>query len=525
MQTNGTSVSHESAKFGGFQFTHELEGCFERLTNLLDRFLSSEAKHFPHPVGLVAENVRQNALAILALTPEACLTEAFLVTRVMLDSALTASYLLVADSNEREAYLAQAPSVEALRQGTPDEIIAQAKTLKQPDHIPLHRLKPLNDRLEIICSKTGANRDAWRMLVASIYPETTEMLAGSIHGYAFRFGPMSERNSGGGFSMVFLMGSSILHELITALAKHINSDFWKVESTAVNDKVCALMQKSKAGIDSPVQGAWDRMERLEYLGSRKLSPQLAEFQEAFTLSYEAALIAPTLRKQDDRERFKHAALYFRRALNDLRAVWILLANGYTAQASSCAGSLFESCLATICLLEDDNIQRYESKRLSVTGNDFPWGAMEMAKMVCAKGCDLTVPNPKYENSWRSLYARYVWLSQIRHSTFQSVIHEAASTKLDCGDYLIMAMPNCTESDLPVKIGIAIGALVDIQDATDALLSAFEYNPQAGNQLFDDRKQNAAAKIDSLVRVYMQMKNPITIAGTKFMLRHPPVPEN
>jgi hypothetical protein len=325
--------------------------------------------------------------------------------------------------------------------------------------------------------------------------------------------------------MLFLMSSGILHELICALAKQVNCDAWKIEANALNDQVYAIMQKRKVGIDSPVQDAWDRMDRLEHFGTRKLSPQLSGVEEAFKLSYEAALIAPTLRKQEDQGRFKHAALYFKRALNDLRAVWILLSNGYTAQASTCAGSLFESCLAAICLLEDDNVQKYESHIQSDTGNDFPWGAMKMAQMVCAKGYDLSVPNSKYENSWRSLYARYVWLSQIRHSTFQSIIHEATSTKLDCGDYLVMALPNCTENDMAVKVGIAVGALLDLQDATNSLLSAFGFERQTNNTLFEDRKRKAEVMIDSLVKKYLQMKTPITIERTKFVRRHPPVPEN
>jgi len=150
--------------------------------------------------------------------------------------------------------------------------------------------------------------------------------------------------------------------------------------------------------------------------------------------------------------------------------------------------------------------------------------MEMAKMACATGHDLRASNPKYENSWRSLYARYVWLSQIRHSTFQSVIHDIRAGMLDCGNYLIMAIPNCTDEDLPVKLGIAVGALVDLQDATNSLLVAFGYETKTGNALFDDRKSKAETKISELIPKFSQMKNPITISRTRFMLRHPPVPE-
>jgi hypothetical protein len=324
--------------------------------------------------------------------------------------------------------------------------------------------------------------------------------------------------------MLFFMGTEILCDLVRFCSKHVQIDELRGKAKAIHEQAVSIMERSNTGIEDPVQGGWNRLERLEHFARCNLSSQLADFEEAFRFSYEAALVAPTLRKDGDRGKFTHAALYFRRALNDLRAVWLCLSRGYTSQAASCAGSLFESCLATICLLERKNIQTFESKLRSPSGNDFPWGAMEMAKMACANQFDLTRPNPKYENNWRALYARYVWLSQMRHSTFQSVTHEIASSTLDCGDYIVMAIPNCTDQDVPVKVGIAIGALADIQGATNALISALGYQKQNGNTLFDERKRKAEATIDSLIEKYLKMQNPISIARTRFSLRHPPVPE-
>jgi hypothetical protein len=287
--------------------------------------------------------------------------------------------------------------------------------------------------------------------------------------------------------------------------------------------VIGLMAKRDIGISDPAEGAWDRLDRLEHLGARKLSHHLSDLEQAFRSSYEAALIAPTLRREADRGKFTYAALYFRRALNDLRAVWLLLSSGYTAQASTSAGSVFESCLASICLLDPDRVQEFKTWLKSVDGNDFPWGAMKMAQMASAPTADLNNPDPTYQNSWRALYARYVWLSQIRHSTFQSVLHEVHGGMLDSGDYVLMAIPNCDEADLPVKLGIAVAALADIQDATGAMLKAFGYEKKTENALFEDRRCKAREELSRLVQRYSNMENPITIARTKFLRRHPPVP--
>jgi hypothetical protein len=88
----------------------------------------------------------------------------------------------------------------------------------------------------------------------------------------------------------------------------------------------------------------------------------------------------------------------------------------------------------------------------------------------------------------------------------------------------MAIPNCTDADLPVKLGIAVGALADIQGATNSMLSAFGYQGETGYVSFDTRKKNANEKIEELIGKFSQAKNPITVQRTRFMLRQPPVAE-
>ncbi len=195
--------------------------------------------------------------------------------------------------------------------------------------------------------------------------------------------------------------------------------------------------------------------------------------------------------------------------------------GYTSQASSCAGSLFETSLATICLLKPEKIREFELKLSSQTGNDFPWKPMHMTKFVCADGGDLEDPNPEYQNRWRALYARYAWLSKIRHSTFQSVVHDAKAAMLDSG-YAIIAVPNSCEEDLPVKSAICFGAIADLHNAINSWVKAFGFDEKTGDPAFDDRLKLADAKIVSLMKQHSMLKNPISIQRTEFMRRHPPV---
>jgi hypothetical protein len=517
---------HASAKFGGFQFTHELESCFADLTGLLMQLLNSAVKDLPHPVGLILGNVHHNSTAVLSLAPDRLVSEAYLVMRVLVDSAASASYLLTADEAERQEYFGQRDSTAWVKGEEWDDLVHRAKTLRDVDRIPSHRLRPIQERIDAFCARIGANPDSWRVLTASIFPLSAEILAGSPDAYAFRFRKMGSEESeanGGEFAMLFFMGSEVLYDLINLCSEHVMIIQILERARSVHERVIGLMEKRDMGISDPAEGAWDRLDRLEHFGTRKVSHRLSEFEEAFRSSYEAALIVPTLRREADRGKFKHAALYFRRALNDIRAVWLLLSSGYTAQASTSAGSLFESCLASTCLLNEDRVQEFEKWLESADGNDFPWGSMKMAQMVCAPTGDLSSSDPAYQNSWRALYARYVWLSQIRHSTFQSVIHEARGGTLDSGDYVVMAIPNCDEADFPVKLGIAVGALADIQQATGAMLSAFGYEEKTASAHFACRWSKAREEISSLVKQYSHLENPITIARTRFLRRHPPIP--
>jgi hypothetical protein len=514
------------AKFGGFQFSNQMELCFARMVKVLEEILNVKVKEFPHPTGLLLANIHQNALAALSLAPNECLNEAYLIMRVLVDTGVTFGCLLTSDEAERKKYFEQPVSSAYLKSATSDELLQQARSLAEIDVIPPNRLGSIRNRIEVLVQRTGINRDAWLMVVASIFPQSSEVLCGGPYAHIFRFLKSPESVGSGRsrdeFTMLHLMASAFLYEIICLCAKKVAISELKAKAEAINDVAMELMQKAQKGIDDPVKGAWIRMERIEHFGALKLASALVEFEEAFEFSYEAGVIVPTLRKENQSSNFKHAALYLRRALNDFRAVWLMLARGYTSQASTCAGSLFEACLATICLLKPDKVKEFETWQKSATGNDFPWGGMHMAKVVCADGRDLDDPSPDYQNLWRALYARYVWLSQIRHSTFQSVIHDTQSTTLDSGGYVIMALPNATEEDLPVKIRIAIGALADLHQAITAWLKALGYTDKTGDAAFDERMQKVDEEIEALLKRHSNLKNPITIQRTKFMNRHPPV---
>ena len=102
-------------------------------------------------------------------------------------------------------------------------------------------------------------------------------------------------------------------------------------------------------------GAWARLNQLEETAETTITKQLHAFEAPFRDAYEAGVIVPVLRNKGRATiDVRPATLFFKRALNDLRGVWLLLTAGYTSQAASVAASLFESALATTCLLQSND---------------------------------------------------------------------------------------------------------------------------------------------------------------------------
>src|SRR5437879_3671711 len=149
--------------------------------------------------------------------------------------------------------------------------------------------------------------------------------------------------------------------------------------------------------------AWLRLGELEHFANKKLSGQLSAFEGPFRDTYEAGIIVPVLRANGlailD---VRCAALFFKRVLNDLRSVWLLLRTGYTSQAASVAASLYENSLAATCLLQsNDNIADFHAD----PHEEIPWSVTDMAKMV-AQGEGKKPQTKEFENSWRAFYAHY-----------------------------------------------------------------------------------------------------------------------
>jgi hypothetical protein len=265
-------------------------------------------------------------------------------------------------------------------------------------------------------------------------------------------------------------------------------------------------------------GAWDRLSSLEFAAQGKIAIQLVPFEQPFRDAYEAGVIVPVLRAGGSPAvDVRVAALFHKRMLNDLRGVWLMLCTGYTSQAASIAASLYESALAATCLtISSANV----AKLLQQPEGEIPWKITEMAQMVIA--AEGKTVGADYENQWRALYAHYVWLCQIKHASSQSVVHDTTGTALEKG-YVVMALPNVRDEDMPIKAMVAIISLHRALDGIAAFAKALGFvDPLPDDYRFAERYGRARDLAWKAFEPYLKVKSSIGIERSRFTRRNPPV---
>lgn len=191
-----------------------------------------------------------------------------------------------------------------------------------------------------------------------------------------------------------------------------------------------------------------------------IEAQVASFRDLVVAYMEAGMVVATLEAQrrtgDD---IRVVAMFLKRVLNDLRAVWLLLVRGYTSQAASVAAALFENALV-VSVVAGNEARAREVKRV----DGVPWSTLQLTKFQAkiaqrdaeAKGKPYT---PKEcEELWQLTYYQYKWLCQLKHPTPQAAIHDLGVTLVDDRQFAVLALPDMRKENLPVKVGVLAGSL-------------------------------------------------------------------
>ena len=146
----------------------------------------------------------------------------------------------------------------------------------------------------------------------------------------------------------------------------------------------------------------------------------------------------------------------------------------------------------------------------------------MAKMV-VQGEGKTPQTKEFEKSWRALYAHYCWLCQVKHSSRESVIHDATASTLAERKYVVMALPNVREEDIPVKNMVAIISLQRTLECIEAFAHALGFPEKLPNDFrFAERFQRARDSAWRAFEPHLRTAQPISIGRSRFTKKNPPI---
>ena len=209
-------------------------------------------------------------------------------------------------------------------------------------------------------------------------------------------------------------------------------------------------------------GLWNSLSHMEASAAAHLLAKLAAFEQPFRDCYEAGVQAPTLiGKRHQASDMRVAALFLKRTLNDLRSVWVLTCFGYTSQAASVAASLYENALAATCIAGTPS---RASAFLKEKSGELPWTPIQLSKTLAeqlrkeALKENQSFDDGEYEKAWREVYSAYKWLCQIKHPTLPSATHDSFATNLKGTEYVVMAAPDISDENIPVKATVLIISL-------------------------------------------------------------------
>lgn len=245
-------------------------------------------------------------------------------------------------------------------------------------------------------------------------------------------------------------------------------------------------------------GLWRALSPLELVSSPKIAEMLKPFRQPITDCYECGVEVPTLPcKREATKDIGVAALFLKRTLNDLRAIWNLLLLGYTSQAGSVAAATFENALAISCIA--GNINRTE--QFLKSASELPWSVADLCRMYASQ-------TKRGENYWEVLYSQYKWLCKVKHPTIPSALHDAFSVSLTESEYIVMGAPDTREEDLPNKAFILSVTILKVTEAIESFALARRLDFEKRNVVsWQNRLASIVTNLDTAVDPLVKMPLP------------------
>lgn len=270
-----------------------------------------------------------------------------------------------------------------------------------------------------------------------------------------------------------------------------------------------------------VESTWAQLPDLEAMSQATVDASLKGWEELVIACLEAGMLAPMVPTSKPMDtRLVTAAPFLKCALDDLRATWILIHRGYTAQAASVAASLFENALVAAVIAGSTDLANQAKKSKD---GEIPWGAKELCQLDAKREMAISKVNGKpytqkmYEDDWTISYFHYKWLCQVKHPTWQAATHALKSTLVNEKEFAVRPGPNNLDDDLQVKARvIAVALIKSLQAIKSFFLTLDGHEGSAEYSTFEDKVNQVHFGIAELIKLQYGKSSPIQVLNRGFI---------
>ena len=272
---------------------------------------------------------------------------------------------------------------------------------------------------------------------------------------------------------------------------------------------------------STVETIWPLLEDIERVVRDEVRQSFIEWEAVVRACEEAGMLAPMVpSKNSGIPPLVAAGPFLKRALNDLRAVWLLIERGYSTQAASVAASLYENALTAAVLAGDENrvIEASKTKYAEI-----PWSPKQLAQLnarremaMQEKAGHRTTPK-EYEDAWTISYFNYKWLCQIKHPTWQAVYHDVQGSLINDQEYAIRPGPNNVADDAQLKarvLGVSVSQTFMAVRSFFLALDGDESTPEYS--AFEDKANFVHVGVIRLMKKEYGKSSPISVLDRSFI---------
>jgi hypothetical protein len=270
-----------------------------------------------------------------------------------------------------------------------------------------------------------------------------------------------------------------------------------------------------------VESIWSQLPDLEGMSQVSVDAGLNGWEDLVIACIEAGMLAPMVpSKQSMDIRLVTAAPFLKCTLDDLRATWLLIQRGYTAQAAAVAAALFENALAAAVIAGSTELAKQARKSKD---GEIPWGAKELCQLDTKREIEIGKLNGKtynqkmYEDDWTISYFHYKWLCQVKHPTWQAAMHAIQSTVVKENEYAVRPGPNNLEDDFQVKARVLAVSLIKSLQAVKSFFLSLEGDEKSEEySSFEDKVNKVHFGVVDLIKLQYGKRSPIEVLNRSFI---------